>query len=464
MAAGAFFIFTSPDLMLNSLGVPKKRLIVIGGGAAGFFCAVNAARMTPALEVMILEKSSKLLSKVRVSGGGRCNVTHACFDVAEMIKKYPRGANFVKKTFHQFFTTDTIKWFDERQVILKTEPDGRMFPVSNSSQTIIDCLMKEAGKYNVSVIMNTDVRSVKREASVVSGETSVVRPGENDIVKQYNKFILETASTANQTSDIRHLSPGLRHLSADFVCIASGGYPKSSMFDWLKNTSHTIENPVPSLFTFNMPDNPIIKLMGIAVENAKVKIAGTKLETSGPLLITHWGLSGPAILKLSAWGARDLAAKNYAFTAIINWLPAFNEQTLREQFDQLRYGMAAQKISNKNPFGLPMRLWEYFLQQCGIKEEIRWSDLPAALQNKLIKILCAQECNVKGKTTFKEEFVTAGGIKLSEVDANTMMSKLASNLFFAGEILDVDGVTGGFNFQHAWTSGWIAAKSISDLA
>lgn len=457
--------------MLNSLVVPKKRLIVIGGGAAGFFCAVNAARINPALEVIILEKSSKVLSKVRVSGGGRCNVTHACFDIAEMIKKYPRGTNFVKKTFHQFFTADTIKWFGERQVILKTEPDGRMFPVSNSSQTVIDCLMKEAGRYNVSVLMHTEVRSVKREAADVSGETSVVS-GElaatnretSDVKRRTGdksaegyRFILEIVSTANQISDIRHLS-------ADFVCIASGGYPKSSMFDWLKNTGHTIENPVPSLFTFNMPDNPIIKLMGIAVENAKVKIAGTKLETSGPLLITHWGMSGPAILKLSAWGARDLAARNYAFTAIINWLPAFNEQTLREQFDQLRYGNAAQKISNKNPFGLPARLWDFLLQQCGIKEEMRWSDLPAALQNKLIKILCTQECNVKGKTTFKEEFVTAGGIKLTEVDANTMMSKLAPGLFFAGEILDVDGVTGGFNFQHAWTSGWIAAKSIGDTA
>jgi predicted Rossmann fold flavoprotein len=236
------------------------------------------------------------------------------------------------------------------------------------------------------------------------------------------------------------------------------------MFSWLKHTGHTIAEPVPSLFTFNMPGNIITKLMGISVENAKVKIAGTKLETSGPVLITHWGLSGPAILKLSAWGARELAANNYEFTAIINWLPAFNEQTLRAHFEQLRFDMAAQKMINKNPFALPLRLWEYFLQQSGIKDETRWADLPAAAQNKLIKILCSQDCPVKGKTTFKEEFVTAGGIKLGETDANTMMSKLVPNLFFAGEILDVDGVTGGFNFQHAWTSGWIAAKSISDAA
>jgi predicted flavoprotein YhiN len=438
--------------MLNNLGVQKKRLIVIGAGAAGFFCAVNAARMKPALEVIILEKSSKVLSKVRISGGGRCNVTHACFDIAEMVKKYPRGGNFVKKTFHQFFTTDTIKWFDERKVLLKTEADGRMFPVTNSSQTIIDCLLQEAEKYGVSVMMNTEVKSVDSMVNRVESSEVDRETGETDKVSR--QFILQIVSTANQPSAISHLT-------ADFVCIASGGYPKSSMFDWLKNTGHTIEDPVPSLFTFNMRGNDITKLMGISVENVKVKIAGTKLESTGPLLITHWGLSGPAILKLSAWGATQTAKSNYEFSAIINWLPSYNEKTLREQFDQLRFDIAAQKITTKNPFGLPHRLWEYFLQQCGIKEEIRWAGLPAALQNKLIKILCTQECKVKGKTTFKEEFVTAGGIRLNETDANTMMSKRVPNLFFAGEILDVDGLTGGFNFQHAWTSGWIAAKTIT---
>ena len=438
--------------MLNNLGVQKKRLIVIGAGAAGFFCAVNAARMQPALEVIILEKSSKVLSKVRISGGGRCNVTHACFDIAEMVKKYPRGGNFVKKTFHQFFTTDTIKWFDERKVLLKTEADGRMFPVTNSSQTIIDCLLQEAEKYGVSVMMNTEVKSVDSMVNRVESSEVDRETGETDKVSR--QFILHIVSTANQPSAISHLT-------ADFVCIASGGYPKSSMFDWLKNTGHTIEDPVPSLFTFNMRGNDITKLMGISVENVKVKIAGTKLESTGPLLITHWGLSGPAILKLSAWGATQTAKSNYEFSAIINWLPSYNEKTLREQFDQLRFDIAAQKITTKNPFGLPHLLWEYFLQQCGIKEEIRWAGLPAALQNKLIKILCTQECKVKGKTTFKEEFVTAGGIRLNETDANTMMSKRVPNLFLAGEILDVDGLTGGFNFQHAWTSGWIAAKTIA---
>ena len=448
MAAGVFSFFTSPALTRNILDYQRKRLVVIGGGAAGFFCAVNAARMHPGMEVMILEKNSKLLSKVRVSGGGRCNVTHACFDIAEMVKRYPRGANFVKKTFHQFFTADTIQWFKDRGVLLKTEPDGRMFPQSNTSQTIVDCLMKEAERYSVAVHTQSEVLGIESLASSPGSGISALKNGHTE---EGHKFKLKISSAG---------TAGYRLMTTDYLCIACGGYPKSSMFGWLKATGHTIEAPVPSLFTFNMPGNTITQLMGISVENARVKIAGSKLETEGPLLITHWGMSGPAILKLSAWGARHLAGSDYAFTAIINWLPGYNENSLRTAFEEYRFALAAQKINNKNPFGLPGRLWEYFLMQSGLKEEARWADLPATAQNKLIKILCAQECPVRGKTTFKEEFVTAGGITLSEVDANSMMSKRVPNLFFAGEILDVDGITGGFNFQHAWTSAWIAAKSI----
>jgi predicted Rossmann fold flavoprotein len=405
----------------------KKRLIVIGGGAAGFFCAVNAARMNPLLEVIIVEKTSKLLSKVKVSGGGRCNVTHACFSMADMIKKYPRGGSFLKKAFHHFFTTDTIAWFKERGVELKTEPDGRMFPVSNTSQTIVDCLMQEANKYGVEILMNKEVKAIHK-----SGD-------------QWQLLF------ANEST-----------LDANFICVASGGYPKSAQFEWLQKIGHTIEAPVPSLFTFNMPGNPIMALMGITVENVVVKIAGTKLVEQGPLLITHWGMSGPAILKLSAWGARQLAMNNYTFTILVNWLPLYNEQTLKDKFQQVRFDIAAQKISNRNPFALPQRLWQYLLQQSGINEEIRWADLPAKEQNKLVKHLCAQEFAVSGKTTFKEEFVTAGGIVLNEIDYNTMESKIVPNLFFCGEVTDTDGVTGGFNFQNAWTTGFIAAKAIGN--
>ncbi len=405
----------------------SKQLIVIGGGAAGFFCAVNAARLNPSLKVTMIEKSNKLLSKVKVSGGGRCNVTHACFDIAEMSKRYPRGQHFVKKAFHQFFTTDTINWFEERKVKLKTEEDGRMFPVTDSSQTIIECLLKEANKYGVEILMNKEVKDL----TMVNGEWSI--------------------GLSNSEK-----------LTANFVCIASGGYPKSSMFDWLKELGHSIEEPVPSLFTFNLPKHPITKLMGVSIEKAKVKIQNSKLEEEGPLLITHWGLSGPAVLRLSAWGARELKVRNWEFGISVNWLPEFNEQSLKEKFLQLRNTNASQKIINKNSFGLPARLWEFFAEQSGVKNEWRWADLPSAEQNKFIKNLCSYKCEVKGKTTFKEEFVTAGGIKLSEIDPNTMMSKKIPNLFFAGEVLDVDGITGGFNFQHAWTSGFVAAKSIAE--
>ncbi len=403
----------------------KKRLVVVGGGAAGFFCAVNAARLYPSLEVMIIEKSNHLLSKVRVSGGGRCNVTHACFSIAEMIKKYPRGASFLKKAFHHFFTSDTIAWFKERGVEIKTESDGRMFPVSNTSQTIIDCLMQEANQYGVTILMNREVK---------------------EIVKKDNGFNL---SFSNHSV-----------IETDFLCIASGGYPKSLQFEWLTKIGHTVESPVPSLFTFNMPGNPITALMGIAVEKVQVKIGGSKLVEDGPMLITHWGMSGPAILKLSAWGARELAAKNWQFGMIINWLPIYTEQTLKEKFQQVRFDIAAQKISNRNPFSLPQRLWDYLLQQSGVNENIRWADLPAKEQNKLIKNICAQEFSVNGKTTFKEEFVTSGGISLDEVDHASMQSKIVPNLFFAGEVLNIDGVTGGFNFQNAWTTAWIAAQAI----
>lgn len=409
----------------------KKKLVVVGGGAAGFFCAVNAARLNPLLDVTLVEKSSKLLSKVKVSGGGRCNVTHACFDITDMSKNYPRGQNFVKKTFHQFFTTDTIRWFQERGVELKVEKDGRMFPVTDSSQTIITCLMKEADEYGVKIRMNAEVKKINTQQS----------PHGN------SRFGIRMASGET--------------LEADHLCIACGGYPKSSMFDWVKESGHKIEDPVPSLFTFNIPGHRINALMGISVERVKIKINGTKLEQEGPLLITHWGLSGPAVLRLSAWGARQLAGCNWQFTITVNWLPEFSERKLAERFQSLRFEIASQKIEHKNPFGLPQRLWEFFLEYSEVKKDIRWADLPAKDQNRLIKNLCTCEFSIKGKTTFKEEFVTAGGIRLSEIDPQTMQSRIVPQLYFAGEIMDVDGITGGFNFQHAWTSGWVAAQSVS---
>ncbi len=405
----------------------KKELVVIGGGAAGFFCAINAARLNPSLGVTIVEKTNKLLSKVRVSGGGRCNVTHALPDITEMSKRYPRGQHFVRKAFHRFSSEDTVRWFEERGVALKTEKDGRMFPTTDSSQTIIDCLMREAQRYNVQVLLQSEVVEI---------------------------------TPANELFNLRFANG--QALATDYLCVACGGYPKASMFGWLQQLGHTVETPAPSLFTFNLPKHPITELMGVSVDPVRIKIEGTKLVEEGPVLITHWGLSGPAVLRLSAWGARDLAGTNYDFKAHINWMPHFNEQSLKEVFSESRRTEATRKIINHS-FGLPSRLWQFFLQQTGISEDLRFADLPSKLENALIKKLVDDVVEVKGKTTFKEEFVTAGGIPLNEVEAQTMMSRKIPQLYFAGEVLDVDGITGGFNFQHAWTSGYIVAQSITDL-
>ena len=319
---------------------------------------------------------------------------------------------------------------------LKAESDGRMFPVTDSSQTIIDCLLKEVNKHAVQIRMNAEIK-----------EIIIDSPG----------FRLQFAKG--------------EQLSADFICVATGGYPKASMFEWLSALGHSYEEPVPSLFTFNLPTgqsgnakHPITELMGVSVENALVKINGSKLQQEGPLLITHWGLSGPAILKLSAWGARELKSRNWEFGISVNWLPGYNEQQLADRFQTLRFELASQKIGSKNPFGLPQRLWEYLLDQSQVNKEKRWADLAVTGQHRLIQYLCRSTFEIKGKTTFKEEFVTAGGIKLNEIDPNTMMSKKVAGIFFAGEVMDVDGITGGFNFQHAWTSGFIAAKAIASLS
>ncbi len=401
-----------------------KQLIVIGGGAAGFFCAVNAAKENPSLLVRIIEKQVKVLQKVKVSGGGRCNVTHACFKISELVKKYPRGQSFLKKAFTHFSPQDTIDWFASRGVQLHTESDGRMFPTSNSSQTIIDCLLDEAAKYRVNIQLNTEIVTIQ---------------------KRNNQFILEDKKGNAYT--------------ADYLMIASGGFPKPEQYQWLQALGHSIQQPAPSLFTFNMPQHPICELMGVSVEQVSVKIVGSKLSASGPILITHWGLSGPAILKLSAWGARELQRSNYHFMVLVNWIDT-PENQLREEWTSIRLQQGGLTLGSKNPFKIPQRLWDFLLNSCQISTDTKWSELPAKEQNKLIHILTTHELQVQGKTTFKEEFVTCGGVDLSEIDAHTMESKKVPNVFFSGEILDVDGITGGFNFQHAWTSGYVAAKAI----
>lgn len=401
---------------------------IIGAGAAGCFAAANIPR-TPGHEVVIFEKTGKALQKVKASGGGRCNVTHHCFDIPELVKRYPRGQQFLKRTLHTFGPKQTIEWFEKRGVKLKTEDDGRMFPVTDNSQTIIDCIWQEMMRQGVQVYYH---KSVQQIIPGNSGLSVTFADGDTYI--------------------------------ADNVLIATGGFPKPEQYKWIEELGHHVEKPVPSLFTFNMPRNPITELMGVSVANATIKIAGTKFIQNGPLLITHWGMSGPAILKTSAFAARELAACNYEFKVLINWLGNDTDADLKETLSHLRAEQGKQLVTHKNPFDLPRRLWEFITARCGIPADVRWGELSSAAQNKLVANLRHDQYTVSGKTTFKEEFVTCGGVHPSEVDAQTMQSRIVPHLFFAGEILNVDGITGGYNFQHAWSSAFIAAHAISSLA
>jgi predicted flavoprotein YhiN len=444
------------------------QIVIIGGGAAGFFAAIHAASANPKAKVMILEKTSKLLAKVRISGGGRCNVTHSCFSISEMSKHYPRGERQMKQLLHQFMTTDTIAWFESRNVKLKTEDDGRMFPVTDSSETIIDCLFTESKKLGIEIRLNTDIISIEQVAKLseqtrTTAEQTQIRASEPHQILPSKVLILKIK---NQPS-----------IHADRVIVATGGSPKESGLQWLKGLGHEIELPVPSLFTFNIPHNPIVKLMGASVPYGRVKIQGSKLEAEGAILVTHWGLSGPAILRLSAWGARELAEKDYHFKISMNWLGKWTEDGFRNLLNQHKNDLAKKLVTNCNPsylllpessrttlsvpspITLPNRLWEFLLEKVEIPFQKKWAELSKNELNRLINALVNDEYEVKGKTTFKEEFVTCGGVSFKSIDLQTMQSKAVPHLYFAGEILDIDGITGGFNFQAAWTTGFVAGTS-----
>jgi hypothetical protein len=401
-----------------------KQIAIIGAGAAGCFAAANIP-FQDGVQVTVFEKTGKVMQKVKVSGGGRCNTTHALFDVPELVTRYPRGKQLLKKSLYRFSPEKTIDWFARHGVKLKAEADGRMFPITDDSQTIIDCVWQQMMQNKVQV--------------------------------KYHKSIDRITKAGEQIQ--LHFNDDTTFL-ADKVLIACGGFPKQDQYKWIVETGHTIQTPVPSLFTFNMPKHPITELMGVAVPDATVRITGTKISEHGPLLITHWGMSGPAVLRTSAWAARELSERNYEFNIQINWLLDVTEEELKEQLLDIRREQGKQSVGNKNPFNLPKRLWEYQLKNAGINEETKWGELPAAAQNKMINFLIRDAYDVKGKTTFKEEFVTCGGVKLSEIDPQTMESRIMKGLYFAGEILDVDGITGGFNFQHAWSSSFIASQSM----
>ena len=408
----------------------KKTIVVIGGGAAGFFGAITCAEHNPQASVILFEKTSKLLSKVRVSGGGRCNVTHHCYNPNLLIQFYPRGNKFLKAPFKVFGAAETVDWFKKRNVALHTENDGRMFPVTNDSATIVNCLLSAAHKAGVKL------------------ETGIA-------VEKITSINNESAAGFEL-----HLSSG-RTLTAHKILITTGGSPKPESYNWLQQLGFLIQEPVPSLFTFNVPGSPLKELAGISVPRAKVKIAGESLENEGPLLITHWGFSGPAILKLSAWGARVLHQRQYKFTALINWIPDYTENTLREFLSKHRHEFARRTVLSHPLFGLPQRLWKELAGLAEIPEQTKWAELPAKSQNKLVEFLLRAPFQVQGKTTFKEEFVTCGGIDLEQIDSKTMESKKNPGIYFAGEVLDIDGVTGGFNFQAAWTTGYLAGLAMA---
>ncbi|CAH0334577.1 hypothetical protein FVB9288_00168 [Flavobacterium sp. CECT 9288] len=400
-------------------------IIIVGGGAAGFFTAINIVEKKPKLKVAILERGAEVLQKVRISGGGRCNVTHACFEPNELVKFYPRGEKELRGPFHQFCSGDTIEWFEKHGVELKIEADGRMFPVSNSSQTIIDCFLKATQKLGIAVITGQSVQSIFNPE--VSGE---------------NVWKIET-----QTEN---------YLSEKLI-LATGSNPK--VWEMLQNFGHAVVSPVPSLFTFNIKDSRIKELPGVAT-HVTVTVKDTKLTSTGPLLITHWGMSGPAILKLSAWGARILHDKNYQFTIFVNWLNDEDTADVEKKLKDLKQEHAKKSVSKKSPFELTNRLWESLVLASGIETETKWADLSKTQVQNLANQLTKGTFQVNGKSTFKEEFVTAGGIDLKEINFKTMESKLHKNLYFAGEIVNIDAITGGFNFQNAWTSGFIVANSI----
>jgi predicted Rossmann fold flavoprotein len=395
--------------------------LIVGGGAAGFFTAINIVERNPKAKVAILERGAEVLGKVRISGGGRCNVTHACFEPNELVKFYPRGEKELRGPFHQFCSGDTIEWFERHGVALKIEDDGRMFPVSNSSQTIIDCFLKATQQLGIKVLTGQSVQS---------------------IFKKDNYWKIDTQN---------------QNYQAENLILATGSNPK--IWEMLQEFGHAIIPPVPSLFTFNSKDPRIKELPGVSAK-VTVRVKDTKLEATGPLLITHWGMSGPAILKLSAWGARILHYKNYQFTLLVNWLNDLDTAEAIAQLKTLKQEQAKKTVAKKSPFELTNRLWESLVLAAGISTETKWADLSKTQLQHLAQQLTNGVFQINGKSTFKEEFVTAGGIDLKEINFKTMESKIHPNLYFAGEIVNIDAITGGFNFQNAWTSGFIVANAV----
>jgi hypothetical protein len=400
-------------------------IAIVGGGAAGFFAAITAKENYPAARVVIFEKSNKVLAKVKISGGGRCNVTNGCSSVKELAAAYPRGGNALKKAFGVFSNKDAMRWFTERGVPLVTQDDNCVFPASQNSQSIIDCFVRETGRLKVAVETGRGVSGIRPV-----GDRLELAFGEGG---------------------------GPARLFAK-VIVTTGGAPQRKGLVWLEKLNHRIVAPVPSLFTFRMPAEPVTELMGVVVEKTLVSIQGAGLKAAGPLLITHWGMSGPAILKLSAFGARLLSEKGYAFKIQVNWVAEPNHDLVADKLRRLGEEHAHKFLANLRPYYLPERLWRYLLQKTDLPPEKKWGELGRKGLHQLVRVLTNDVYVVRGKTSFRDEFVTCGGVSLESVDLKTMQSKVCANLYFAGEILDIDGITGGYNFQAAWTTAFIAGQ------
>ncbi|MBI3417005.1 MAG: NAD(P)/FAD-dependent oxidoreductase [Verrucomicrobia bacterium] len=406
----------------------SPRIVVAGGGAAGFFAAIMCAeKLRGTGGITLLERGPQFLAKVKISGGGRCNITHGCFEPRAFAERYPRGERALIGAFHRFQAADTVRWFESRGVKLKTEPDGRMFPITDNSQTVIDCLLRAATDAGVKLQTQRGVERVTRGAEV--GFELTLNTGEKILC---NKLLLATG--------------GCRAAAGGALAVSLG---------------HTLASPVPSLFTFHVSDARVTGLSGVAVERATVSVPGTKLSETGPVLVTHWGLSGPAILRLSAWGARELHAMNYQFPLRVNWLPGENFASATKLVQAQREKFVARKIWNAPLSEVPVRLWERLAEAAGLTSEARWATLTRNATHALARQLIESEFRITGKSLNKDEFVTCGGVKLNEVDFRTMESRVCPGLFFAGELLDIDGITGGFNFQAAWTTGWIAGLAMT---
>lgn len=401
-----------------------QTLIVIGGGPAGFFSAITCAQFHPDYKIILLEKNRQLLSKVRISGGGRCNVTHSCFDPAVLVKSYPRGGNELRGPFSRFQPRDTVEWFESRGVKLKTEEDGRMFPITDNSETIIGCLLDQAKKLNI---------EIKTECGV-------------DKIERTSEGFFLTLSNGST-------------LTCDQIVFATGSHPKT--YAMLESLGHSIVPLVPSLFTFNIPDSPLNDLAGVSSDPVEVSLPAIKWAQKGPLLITHWGVSGPAVLKLSAWAARELHDLDYKTKVLLNWLPDLSEDQLRQLLLTSKQAMSTKFVGTEALEGLPKQLWKKMVLLAGIGNEQRWANITNKQLQSLVDQIKGMTLQVNGKTTYKQEFVTSGGVSLKEVNFKTMESRLCPGLYFAGEVLNIDGITGGFNFQNAWTTGWISGQLLS---